>query len=278
MNLNAINGSFSAFLETPSVPLVGSGALQPRQAPSPSMAQQQTGNNTINGVGGAVNGLAMAVGMPVNAGQQMDVNMVYQKLLDLSEVLRENRERTQGIVAGVEELAARATANGASSSLQDANNEVSAGRIADLTRQVLQLQQVKEILLREQRENTKLIGEYETSLGNIVEDIRNFAYGKNLEKAQLSREYNKLLQDEKDAHLATRLEKDDWHVKFMRSVEMIRNAYKFRCEEEEAPMRIIAGLQNEVRSYRNALGMEPEKFEAETGYEMMRDARSGPRS
>ena len=47
----------------------------------------------------------MGVGMPVNAGQQMDVNMVYQKLLDLSEVLRENRERTQGIVAGAEELA-----------------------------------------------------------------------------------------------------------------------------------------------------------------------------
>ena len=150
-----------------------------------------------------------------------------------------------------------------------------AARIADLTRQVNQLQQVKQILIREQRENTKLIGEYETSLGNIVEEIRNFAYGKNLEKGQLSREYNKLLQDEKDAHLATRLEKDDWHAKFMRSVEMIRNAYKLRCEEEEVPLRIIAGLQNEVRAYRNALGMEAEKFEDETGHEILKDIKNG---
>lgn len=134
---------------------------------------------------------------------------------------------------------------------------------------------MKQILLREQRENTKLIGEYETSLGNVVEEIRNFAYGKNLEKAQLSREYNKLLQDEKDAHLATRLEKDDWHVKFMRSVEMLRIAYKLRCEEEQVPIHVVAGLQNEVRSYKNALGMDPEKFEEETGYEILKDLRNG---
>ena len=150
-----------------------------------------------------------------------------------------------------------------------------AARIADLTRQVNQLQHVKQTLLREQRENTKLIGEYETSLGNIVEQIRNFSYGKNMEKAQLSRDYNKLLQDEKDAHLATRLEKDDWHAKFMRSVEMIREAYRLRCEEEEMPIRVVAGLQNEVRAYRNALGMEPEKFEDEFGYEILKDVKGG---
>ena len=96
-----------------------------------------------------------------------------------------------------------------------------------------------------------------------------------MEKGQFSREYNKLLQDEKDAHLATRLEKDDWHAKFMRSVEMIRTAYRLRCEEEEVPLRIIAGLQNEVRAYRNALGMEAEKFEDETGYEILKDVKNG---
>ncbi|MCJ1251923.1 hypothetical protein MMC30_009161 [Trapelia coarctata] len=267
------NGQFPSFLENASGnPPAGMGGMQQRQAPSPSMSQQQQQglNNVTNGVGMGLGG-----GMPVMAGMQMDVNMVYQRLLDLSEVLRENRERTQGIVAGAEELATRAAASGASPSLQEANNEVSAARIAELTRQVNQLQHVKQILLREQRENTKLIGEYETSLGNIVEEIRNFAYGKNLEKAQLSREYNKLLQDEKDAHLATRLEKDDWHVKFMRSVEMLRTAYKLRCEEEQVPIHVVAGLQNEVRSYRNALGMDPEKFEDETGYEILKELRNG---
>ncbi|MCJ1398095.1 hypothetical protein MMC11_001292 [Xylographa trunciseda] len=275
MSLNATNGSFPSFYEGPPT----NGPVQ-RQAPSPMQQGQPGGNNGVNGVGQAMNG--MGVGMPANAGQQMDVNMVYQRLMELSEVLRDNRERTQGIVAGAEELATRAAANGASPSLQDANHEVSdrltghiyeAARIADLTRQVNQLQHVKQILVREQRENTKLIGEYETALATIVEEIRNFAFGKSLEKAQLSREYNKLLQDEKDAHLATRLEKDDWHAKFMRSVEMIRTAYRLRCEEEEVPVRIIAALQNEVRAYRNALGMEQERFEEETGFEILKDLR-----
>ena len=64
-------------------------------------------------------------GLPMNAGQQMDVNMLYQKIMELSEALRENRERTQGIIAGAEELAIRAAANGASPSLQEANAEIS---------------------------------------------------------------------------------------------------------------------------------------------------------
>lgn len=50
-----------------------------------------------------MNGLNLS--MPMNAGHQMDVNMLYQKVLELSEVLKENRERTHGIVAGAEELA-----------------------------------------------------------------------------------------------------------------------------------------------------------------------------
>lgn len=96
-----------------------------------------------------------------------------------------------------------------------------------------------------------------------------------MEKVRISRNYNQLLQDEKDQHLVTRLEKDDWHAKFMRSVEMLRTAYRLRCEEDEVPTMIVAGLQNEVRSYRNALGMEPEKFEDEFGYPILKDLKNG---
>lgn len=39
------------------------------------------------------------------AGQQMDVNFLYQKVVELSEVLRDNREKTQAIIASAEELA-----------------------------------------------------------------------------------------------------------------------------------------------------------------------------
>ncbi|KAL9628217.1 MAG: hypothetical protein Q9204_006030 [Flavoplaca sp. TL-2023a] len=224
----------------------------------------------VNGNGGPMNG--MNLNMPMNAGHQMDVNMLYQKILELSEMLRENREQTQAIVAGAEELATRAAANGAAPTLQEANAEISAARIAELEQQLAHEQNRNRSIMREQKENTRLIGEYETAVGNIVEMVRNYSYNNKQEKASLSSHYNTLLQDEKDRHLAARLKGDDWQAKFMRSVEMLREAYKLRCEEEEMPMRIVSGLQNEVRAYRNALGMEPEKEEEEYGWEMLKDA------
>ena len=151
----------------------------------------------------------------------------------------------------------------------------SAARITDLEKQLSREQAKGLVLLREQKENTKLIGEYETAVGNIVEMVRNYSYNNKQNEVTIRLHYNKLLQDEKDAHLEARLEKDDWHAKFMRSVEMLREAYRLRCEEEDVPLRIIAGLQNEVRGYRNALGMEPEKFEDEFGYEILKDVKNG---
>lgn len=65
-------------------------------------------NGATNGIGGASggsNGIGAAGMGPMNAGQQMDVSFLWQKVLELSEVLRENRERTRGVVEGAEELA-----------------------------------------------------------------------------------------------------------------------------------------------------------------------------
>lgn len=66
------------------------------------MAQQQSNGNGANGGGVPINQMA---GLPASAGQQMDINVLFQKVLELSEVLKDNREKTQGIVAGAEELA-----------------------------------------------------------------------------------------------------------------------------------------------------------------------------
>ena len=86
MSVNS-NNMFPSFLDnTPNT----------RLPQSPMQPQQANGNGAINGMG---------VAMPMNAGQQMDVNMLYQRVLELSEILRDNREKTQGIVAGAEELA-----------------------------------------------------------------------------------------------------------------------------------------------------------------------------
>ncbi|KAL2059265.1 hypothetical protein ABVK25_000557 [Lepraria finkii] len=235
--------------------------------PSP-MRQQQPKVNT-NGNSAAMNGV------PMSAGQQMDVNFLYQKVCELSEVLKENRERTQGIISSAEELATRAAANGAAPSLQEANAEISGARIADLERQLAREQNKSRILLDEQKENTKLIGEYENALGDIVKDVREYSYNTKTRETNIARHYNKLLQDEKDAHLAARLEKDEWHDRFMGSVEMLREAYRLRCEEEGVPVRVISGLQNEVRAYRSALGMELEKPEEEYGWEILKDVPNG---
>lgn len=75
-----------------------SGSL-PRVGPSPITAPQQPQSNT-NG-----NNVAAMNGLPIGAGQQMDVNVLYQKVAELSEVLRENREKTAAIVNSAEELA-----------------------------------------------------------------------------------------------------------------------------------------------------------------------------
>ena len=79
-----------------------SNANNARLAPSPIANSQQPSNGTTNGVGGGMNGAGM---LPMNAGAQMDVNLLYQRVLELSEQLRENREETQGILRGAKELA-----------------------------------------------------------------------------------------------------------------------------------------------------------------------------
>ena len=90
-----MTNNFPSFLDTS--PGTGSSSSVPRLAPSPIAQQQQQINSNGNGAG--MNGLPMA------AGQQADVNFLFQKVVELSEVLKENREKTAGIIAGAEELA-----------------------------------------------------------------------------------------------------------------------------------------------------------------------------
>lgn len=116
-----------------------------------------------------------------------------------------------------------------------------------------------------------MIGEYEATLGTMVEQIRNYCQNNNMHYLSQKRHYNNLLQAERDSHLESRLDRDYWHAQTMKCAEMIRTAYRLRSEEEELPIRIVAGLQNEVRAYRNALGMEPERPEDEFGWEILKD-------
>lgn len=64
-----------------------------RQSPSPGTPSAPNG-----GMG------PMNVGMPVNAGHQMDLNHLYEMVLELSDVLKNNRDMTKGIIDSAEEI------------------------------------------------------------------------------------------------------------------------------------------------------------------------------
>lgn len=161
------------------------------------------------------------------------------------------------------------------SALKTLLTSLEAARIAELERALAKEKRTVEVLKNEQAENTKLIGDYEAAVGTMVEQIRNYCQNNNMNYLAQKRHYNNLLQAERDAHLESRLDRDYWHTQTMKCAEMIRTAYRLRCEEEEMPVRVIAGLQNEVRAYRNALGMEPERPEEEYGWEVLKDVPAG---
>ncbi|CRG89700.1 hypothetical protein PISL3812_06739 [Talaromyces islandicus] len=241
-----------------------------RQPPSPAAQHAVPQAN-----GGGPVGNNMMAGLPMNAGHQMDLNNLYEMVIEFSDVLKHNREMTRGIVASAEELMRRSTAEGASSDIQQIGGEISAARIAELERALAKERHTVDILKREQVENTKLIGDFESSLGIIVEQIRNYCQDNNMYFLAQKKDYNSLLQAERDAHLASRLDRDHWHAQTIRLAEMLRTAYRLRCEEDVAPTRVVQGLQSEVRALRSALGLEPEKPEEETGYEFLKDLPSG---
>ena len=148
-------------------------------------------------------------------------------------------------------------------------------RIAELAQKLSSSEALVRVLKREQRENGKLIGEYEQALDKVVGMLRDFATSQAEEKSAIARSYLDMLQAERDEHLKTRLEKDEYFARVLKLQGDIRTAYRLRCEESVPDVEIIAGLQNEVRSYRNALGMEPEKFEDEFGYAVLRNVKNG---
>lgn len=75
---------------------------RPSSTSSTPRAATPTGGN-----GGPAEMGAPGPVMPQNAGQPMDLNHLYAMVLELSDVLKNNREMTRGIVHGAEELMVR---------------------------------------------------------------------------------------------------------------------------------------------------------------------------
>lgn len=84
-----------------------------RQSMSPSPSQMNGsgggGSGGGGGAGGGGNGMGnnnnlMMNGLPMNAGHQMDLNNLYDMVVEFSDILKNNREMTRGIVQSAEEI------------------------------------------------------------------------------------------------------------------------------------------------------------------------------
>jgi hypothetical protein len=72
--------------------------IPPRQTPSPALSHA---SSTTQIGGGGMGGMG---GMPMNAGHQMDLHHLYEMVVELSDVLKNNRDVTKNIVANAEEI------------------------------------------------------------------------------------------------------------------------------------------------------------------------------
>ncbi|KAI5294730.1 hypothetical protein KEM52_003341 [Ascosphaera acerosa] len=218
--------------------------------------------------------------MPVNAGHPLDLNHLYEMVTELGNVLKQNRETTQLIINGTEEVMRRQAGAGEGGNIHHQTDaEAAAARIADLEQALAHERMTKSVLLAEQQENLSLISAYEDSMTEVVSQIRNYCQNQNLNLLAQRKHYNHLLQEERDAHLQSRMERDHWHDMAVSCGEMVRQAYRLRSEEEEDSVRVVEALQNEVRALRGALGMNRQDEEDETGWEVLKDyasTSSGP--
>lgn len=109
------SGVFSGFDNSSSNPNM---ANVPRQSMSPGLPHPPAQAN-----GGGM-GAAMNASMSMNAGHQMDLHHLYEMVLELSEVLKNNREVTKSIVSSAEEIMKHGASEGASSAIQQVNGEI----------------------------------------------------------------------------------------------------------------------------------------------------------
>jgi hypothetical protein len=90
-----------------------------RQSMSPALSHPTP---QVNGGG---MGAALAAGMPMNAGHQMDLHHLYDMVLELADVLKSNREVTKNIVTSAEEIMKHGSSESASPAAQQVNGEIS---------------------------------------------------------------------------------------------------------------------------------------------------------
>ncbi|ETI20305.1 hypothetical protein G647_08339 [Cladophialophora carrionii CBS 160.54] len=226
--------------------------------------------NGGNGVNGPSAAAAAAYMPPLPVGHQQDLNHLFNQIQELGTLLRSNRDKVNSITKNAEEVAKRA--NGALTNGEESGAvENDKAKIRELELELAKQKHLVELYKHEQKENTNLIAMYEEAMGTAVEQVRNYCGDIEGRFLRQRRHYNDLLQQEKDEHLQSRLDRDHWHAQTLKVCEMIRTAHRLRSEEWHEEYTIIAALQGEVRILRRVIGMEAEKPEEETGWPYLKD-------
>lgn len=100
-NANSGQGLFTNFLDNSNNNTANMNMS--RQGTPTSSSGPQHPANQVNGASG-MSGMGMGMNVPMNAGHQMDLNHLYEMVLELSDVLKNNRDMTKGIINSAEEI------------------------------------------------------------------------------------------------------------------------------------------------------------------------------
>ena len=106
-NTSGINsqGLFTNFLDNSNNNNTSNMNMSRQGTPTSSSPSPQHPSNQVNGASGMPGvGMGMNMNMPMNAGHQMDLNHLYEMVLELSDVLKNNRDMTKGIINSAEEI------------------------------------------------------------------------------------------------------------------------------------------------------------------------------
>ncbi|KAF1986886.1 hypothetical protein K402DRAFT_393509 [Aulographum hederae CBS 113979] len=231
----------------------------PRAAPSPSPSVQSHQSN------GVANG-GMGVGLAAipQAGQQMDINILWNWVQELSGELNRERAQAADLVAAAQRLASRAAEEGASPTIAQANGEINANRngtnaadVAALHNQISSSTRMNETLTTEVHALHSLLGHYQDGLSHILDKLRPYASAQADAVTALKAHYLALLQEERDTNLQLRLDAQEWQTRLSRAADLARKALATHTESNLSYVKRIAGLKAENAQLRRMVGWEP---------------------
>jgi len=221
--------------------------------------------------------LSVPTSLP-HAGHQQDLNYVMNLLNQLSDQVRQNREQTEHIVAGVRHINDHRdttftstaqedspTTNGDSHADAPAQQTTSdlLARIASLEAQLSTLTTSHDLAIASASSWQSIASQQEQIQTYINTKVRD--YTSQCQQAMFSwhHHYLDLLQKEKDANFAMRFEHSKWQESLRKVLEYNREALLARSEEIEPFETERAELRVQNRAYRRLLGLSVAEDEDE---------------